>query len=952
MRKKYLSALLFGALLFASAGTFTSCKDYDDDINNLQEQINTVKTSLDELSEKINSLGAGVTDFKYEGGKLILSTDKGTNFEVTLPEDKVGITTVEVKDGYLWIDGVKGDAIATEGEAIDVKVDENGILYINGEAQDLKDEVGSKVIMVDNNNGTYTLTVDGASYVLPKASAAVSISISDAENTTKDEYSFFTNLSQTINSSNKEKEVAEAGGILWGTADQYKGNWKGLKSVEKGQLLVGQIKTLDVKVSPATFDLKTVKLSLVNTLGEEAPVTVNPVAEGKEGPATGSSRAADANGNWTLKVEMKNTVTKDNIADIFAKKESPTLSKNIKYALAVDGKVVTDYCIFIDTDEETAGVAGDFTSTSFNNIDIKFNKKGDSKVLLSNNTVQNEELPLGTTELYIDAVENQTAADKVYDAYIEIVDQNMADAYGIEVSGMTITASQAAGNLTEFPIKIHVLDVNGNESVSDEYELSFAQSTESGTEIGVQTWKVMPTSVATGAFVLVDLGETFTSLSAEDAHKISNMTANGGAVKWYTTIDTKTFATESVVTEDKLVEINVDAHPEPGAANKIHYYASKEDAFKDALSGKETNDEGEPLSIDVDQATASTIKTIKYAAIPVSAFKTEATAGANDITIIMSGMKDGRVNEIKRATTTLTVQCPEFDDVLDINNTQKLWNEAKDTYTVRFDVSVDDERTISLQKPFKSKVDSNNKEYFNVNAADGKLFYELKYTDFNKKVQLVDVDNAEATKLDGKIVSDDHELLHEIEVTSTLYPFGKKYLKNFKVTKTFKLYVQSVFEGAKLVYYVADNPQDVVTLGNNQYIEPGYTTSDGKKHGLYVAFDGEERPYVFKAQTGGSLTALTDFNNGTRILESSVVDPQKACVATVSNDDVKPNIYLGEGASGVKLSIDAKIELNSKGDKDYVLFFDQVPGETSGTVVFNFMDIMGVKYPVTVSYKK
>ena len=40
MRKKYLSARLFGALLFASAGTFTSCKDYDDDINNLQEQIN------------------------------------------------------------------------------------------------------------------------------------------------------------------------------------------------------------------------------------------------------------------------------------------------------------------------------------------------------------------------------------------------------------------------------------------------------------------------------------------------------------------------------------------------------------------------------------------------------------------------------------------------------------------------------------------------------------------------------------------------------------------------------------------------------------------------------------------------------------------------------------------------------------------------------------------------
>ena len=39
MKKKYLSALLFGALITASTGTFTSCKDYDDDINNLQEQV-------------------------------------------------------------------------------------------------------------------------------------------------------------------------------------------------------------------------------------------------------------------------------------------------------------------------------------------------------------------------------------------------------------------------------------------------------------------------------------------------------------------------------------------------------------------------------------------------------------------------------------------------------------------------------------------------------------------------------------------------------------------------------------------------------------------------------------------------------------------------------------------------------------------------------------------------
>ena len=59
MRKKYLSALLFGALLFASAGTFTSCKDYDDDINGLKEQIDGqegVNSKLSALESSIASL--------------------------------------------------------------------------------------------------------------------------------------------------------------------------------------------------------------------------------------------------------------------------------------------------------------------------------------------------------------------------------------------------------------------------------------------------------------------------------------------------------------------------------------------------------------------------------------------------------------------------------------------------------------------------------------------------------------------------------------------------------------------------------------------------------------------------------------------------------------------------------------------------------------------------------
>ena len=47
MKRKYLSALLMGALTVASMSTFTSCKDYDDDINSLQEQVNKAALSSD-----------------------------------------------------------------------------------------------------------------------------------------------------------------------------------------------------------------------------------------------------------------------------------------------------------------------------------------------------------------------------------------------------------------------------------------------------------------------------------------------------------------------------------------------------------------------------------------------------------------------------------------------------------------------------------------------------------------------------------------------------------------------------------------------------------------------------------------------------------------------------------------------------------------------------------------
>ena len=55
MNKKFLSAILSGALMVTSTGTFVSCKDYDDDIDRLDQEISNVKDAIKALEDKVGS---------------------------------------------------------------------------------------------------------------------------------------------------------------------------------------------------------------------------------------------------------------------------------------------------------------------------------------------------------------------------------------------------------------------------------------------------------------------------------------------------------------------------------------------------------------------------------------------------------------------------------------------------------------------------------------------------------------------------------------------------------------------------------------------------------------------------------------------------------------------------------------------------------------------------------
>ena len=65
MNKKFLSAILFGALMVTSTGTFVSCKDYDEDIENLRSQINNLATKSD-VEAKLSQLQVAIDAAKAE----------------------------------------------------------------------------------------------------------------------------------------------------------------------------------------------------------------------------------------------------------------------------------------------------------------------------------------------------------------------------------------------------------------------------------------------------------------------------------------------------------------------------------------------------------------------------------------------------------------------------------------------------------------------------------------------------------------------------------------------------------------------------------------------------------------------------------------------------------------------------------------------------------------------
>lgn len=125
MKRKFISAMLFGALLIAPATTFVGCADYDDDIENLQGQITNNATTLDQLTkEKIQNVETEIESLKAANKQLQEALDKAKSEGTDADAATLAAAQKLVEDAQAQLqaalDAVNGNITGINGKISDL----------------------------------------------------------------------------------------------------------------------------------------------------------------------------------------------------------------------------------------------------------------------------------------------------------------------------------------------------------------------------------------------------------------------------------------------------------------------------------------------------------------------------------------------------------------------------------------------------------------------------------------------------------------------------------------------------------------------------------------------------------------------------------------------------------------------------------------------------------------
>ena len=493
MNKKIFSAALFGALMALSAGTFTSCKDYDEDIDRIDTELSGIKSQLEALETKINE-GKWITSVTPSTDGLTITLSDGQTYNIT-----------NGKDGQDGQDGAAG-AAGTEWT-----ISEDGYWVCNGEKTDVKavgqdgekGEPGQQEVKFENGkwflwNGTEFVEFKGAAtsgnipfyYTDPNDQNYTILVVFDENGQNKKEIRLPMNegLAQisVLNGSSLSVNYTIAGEI----------KWDGAKAVPaKGDYLITQsFDSLLVQVTPTNYDLAAIpSFSLVNSLNEAAPVTIGaPVAFNQV--LTNQTRSVSKGGLYKMAV-TPNKIT-DEVVENYPSYNAPYLS------LVANDKVRSNY--------EFRYYLRDCSSMS--STSIEFAENGYV-------TIDGTRMPYFSTKpgeaLKIKASRD---AEYLYDAYLTVKDINNQKAdsikWGIETGKtMTIQSNEKAQGSMVFVVRY--LDVTGQVSTTDIYVRFSAPSTE---EIitSIPSTPHVATAESGKNFMLVDFAPYFKDMSEGD----------------------------------------------------------------------------------------------------------------------------------------------------------------------------------------------------------------------------------------------------------------------------------------------------------------------------------------------------------------------------------------------------------------------------------------------------
>ena len=327
--------------MVSSTGTFVSCKDYDDDIDNLQEQINKLATKED-MTSQIATLQAALDAAKTEAAAAKASAEqavaKANSAESTATEAEKAAAQAAL------------DAANAKAEAIKAAQDEVAKVKAELEAAiDSKFEAEKEALAKTISELTETVT---------KLTGLTTDMITSIDLQTAEGFTTQLDLNYYQIADNK----------TWGgkTSYTFGKDMEGSFTVSAGEIFANPASLL-VSVAPANAALPAEILSIVDSEGTSINDYINLTSSSYTDKLYKGARAA-SNGLYTVTAELKKDADKKAFAKLLDDGKTTSDKKYVAFAVAAtkENRTVTstyDVTIQSTTNSITKAIEIDTRST-------------------------------------------------------------------------------------------------------------------------------------------------------------------------------------------------------------------------------------------------------------------------------------------------------------------------------------------------------------------------------------------------------------------------------------------------------------------------------------------------------------------------------------------------------------------------------------------------------------